>query len=233
MIDIRRADDRFETKISWLHARPSFSFAGHWDPDNTHHGLLVVHNEDVIAPSGGFDTHPHDNMEIVTWVLEGELRHRDSMGNVGVIKPGLAQRMSAGTGVLHSEHNASDSNPCHLLQMWVFPDTKGIEPGYEQRDVADRLERGGMFPLASGKHPDAAIKIHQEGATLWVGRLKAGERAALPDAKHVHAFVARGSAELEGAGTLNTSDAARLTAAGTLRVTAGPVGCELIVWETV
>src|SRR6188472_4571828 len=121
-IDVRRATTRDVTKIDWLDSKHSFSFGQHYDPANTHHGLLLVNNDDVVAPGTGFDTHPHRDMEIVTWVLEGSLEHRDSMGNSGVIYPGLAQRMSAGTGVLHSEKNGSASDTVHFVQMWVIPD---------------------------------------------------------------------------------------------------------------
>src|SRR5437868_15358426 len=118
-VSIRRAADRAVTTTSWLHSRHSFSFGDHYDAANTHHGLLLVNNDDIVAPAAGFDTHPHRDMEIVTWVLSGQLAHADSMGNSGVIYPGLAQRMSAGTGVQHSEKNGSSSEPAHFVQMWV------------------------------------------------------------------------------------------------------------------
>ena len=129
-IDIRRADDRFKTRIGWLDSKHSFSFSRHWDPDNTHHGLLLVNNDDIVLPGTGFETHPHRDMEIVTWVLQGSLVHQDSTGTAGVIYPGLAQRMSAGTGILHSEKNDSwrvdggdaHDEPVRFIQMWVIPD---------------------------------------------------------------------------------------------------------------
>ncbi len=138
-LDIRRADDRFKTRIGWLDSKHSFSFSRHWDPANTHHGLLLVNNDDVVTPGMGFETHPHRDMEIVTWVLEGSLVHQDSEGNRGVIYPGLAQRMSAGTGILHSEKNdawrvdgrEAHDEPVRFIQMWVPPDEPGIRPGYE------------------------------------------------------------------------------------------------------
>jgi redox-sensitive bicupin YhaK (pirin superfamily) len=231
-VDVRRATDRFHTKIDWLDSWHTFSFSNHYDPRNTHHGLLLVHNDDVVAPGNGFGLHPHRDMEIVTWVLDGALEHRDSIGTVDVITPGLAQRMSAGSGIRHSEMNASRTEPVHLLQMWVPPDTQNIEPSYEQQDVSDRYAKGGMFPLASGREPDAAITIHQRDATLWIAKLGPGETALLPDAPFVDAFVARGSVDLDGAGTLHTGDAVRLTAAGPVQVRAGDDGAELTVWET-
>jgi quercetin 2,3-dioxygenase len=231
-VDIRRAETRFHTDISWLDSWHSFSFGEHYDPRNTHHGLLLVHNDDVVAPGGGFGTHPHRDMEIVTWVLDGALTHRDSEGNEGTITRDVAQRMSAGTGIRHSEMNASDTEPVHLLQMWVPPDTNGLTPGYEQLDVAADFERDELFPLASGREPAAAIHINQRDATLWVARLSPGADATVPDAPFVHVFVARGSADLADAGTMHAGDAARLTAAGTPKMTGGEHGAEIVLWET-
>jgi redox-sensitive bicupin YhaK (pirin superfamily) len=231
MIDLRRADTRFHTDIAWLDSWHCFSFSSHYDPDNTHHGLLLVLNDDVIAPSGGFGTHPHRDMEIVTWVLDGSLAHRDSKGNHGVISPGIAQRMSAGRGIRHSEENASTSEPVRLLQMWVPPDTTGIEPGYEQRDVSDEMKDDQLFPLASGREQDAAIQIHQRDATLWVAHLSAGAQLTVPDAPFVHLFVATGAADLAGSESLVPGDAVRLTDAGTRRLTGGADGAHVVIWE--
>ena len=231
-ITVHRATDRFLTDIGWLHSRHSFNFGPHYSPAHQGHGLLVVNNDDVVAPGQGFGTHGHRDMEIVTWVLSGRLEHRDSEGNQGVLYPGLAQRMSAGAGIRHSEFNASPDEPVHFLQMWVLPDTPGIAPGYEQLDLNDALAAGGLVPLASGQGHEGAIRIHQRGAVLWGGRLGAGETVALPEAAHVHVFVALGSGDLEGVGPLSTGDAARLTAAGPLTFTAGPEGAELSVWAT-
>src|SRR5437763_11587212 len=173
-IDVRRATERFHTELSWLDSWHSFSFADHYDAKNTNHGLLLVNNDDVIRAGGGFGTHSHRDMEIVTWVLDGELRHRDSMGNDGVIYPGLAQRMSAGSGIAHSEMNASATADVHLVQMWVMPDTQGIAPGYEQRDVNDALASGSLVTVASGSSANGGVTIHQRDAELVVGRLEAG-----------------------------------------------------------
>ena len=170
-------------------------------------------------------------MEIVTWVLDGELGHRDSTGTDGVIYPGLAQRMSAGSGIRHSEMNASATADVHLVQMWVLPDTNGIEPGYEQRDLNDALASGGLVVVASGQGHEGAITIHQRDAVLSVGRLHPGEEVAVPDAPHVHVFVAVGSAALDGT-PLGTGDAARLTDAGSPTLTAGDDGAEVLVWAT-
>ena len=230
-IDIRRAKDRFQTRIDWLESRHSFSFARHYDPANTHHGLLLVSNDDIVRPNTGFSTHPHRDMEIVTWVLQGELEHKDSEGNIGLIYPGLAQRMSAGTGILHSEMNATKRDEdVHFVQMWVVPDTAKVRPGYAQVDINSELDRGGLVAVASGKQ-DAAIAIRQQGATLWAGRLRPGEHVTLPDSPFGHLYVARGEVTGVHVGTLVAGDAARLTRAGALQLTAGEDGAEVLVWE--
>lgn len=231
-IEIRKAGDRFHTKISWLDGNHSFSFGSHYDPANTHHGLLLVNNEDYIEPMKGFSTHPHQDMEIVTWMLEGEVEHKDSMGNAGVIYPGLAQRMSAGTGIYHSEMNSRAAGRAHLVQMWVPPDTERITPGYEQLDITSELAKGGLVPLASGSKDLAAIRIRQKDATLWVGRLPPGRTVKVPEASHVHLFVGKGSGTLAGAGELSQGDAARLVRAGSPLWTAGPRGSEVLIWQT-
>ena len=231
-IEIKKAGDRFHTKIVWLDGNHSFSFGPHYDPTNTHHGLLLVSNEDFIKPASGFSTHPHQDMEIVTWMLEGEVQHRDSEGNNGIICPGLAQRMSAGSGIYHSEMNASKDEQAHLVQMWVLPDEEGIKPGYEQLDINSELAKGGLVPVASGNKDLAAIRIRQKDATLWAGRLKAGGTVKVPEASHAHLFVAKGSGMLAGAGVLDQGDAARLVNAGSPMWTAGPHGSEVLIWQT-
>src|SRR6266567_182819 len=203
-VDIRRAETRPHTKIDWLDSKHSFSFGRHYDPANTHHGLLLVNNDDVVAPGTGFETHPHRDMEIVTWVLRGNHVHQDSEGHSGVIYPGLAQRMSAGRGILHSEKNDSwrltggpeHDEPVRFVQMWVTPDEPRIEPGYEQLEIADELLGGGLVAVASGRaeHQDqAAIRIRQQNATLHAARLAAGASVALPTAPFVHLYVPIGS----------------------------------------
>ena len=240
-VDIRRADDRFKTRIGWLDSKHSFSFSRHWDPDNTHHGLLLVNNDDIVLPGTGFETHPHRDMEIVTWVLQGSLVHQDSTGTAGVIYPGLAQRMSAGTGILHSEKNDSwtlaggthHDEPVHFVQMWVVPDEDGITPGYEQLEIDDELLRGGLIPVASGmaKHDgESAIRIKNKYAALHAARLRTGEAIELPEAPFLHLFVPRGTVTLEGAGPLSEGDAVRLTATGGQKVTATEPA-EVLLWE--
>jgi quercetin 2,3-dioxygenase len=230
-IDLRRADSRFATRTGWLDSRHSFSFGGHYDLRNTHHGLLLVNNDDVVRPNTGFQTHPHQDMEIVTWVLDGELEHQDTLGNKGVIYPGLAQRMSAGTGIWHSEMNPTGNRDVHFVQMWVQPDTERLDPGYEQLDITPQLDRGGLVPIASGRGDAAAISIRQRGAVLYGGRLRPGETVPVPDVHYAHVYVARGAATLEDAGALATGDAVRLTAAGAPRLTAdAETGAEVLIW---
>ena len=232
-IDVRCAESRFITRTDWLDSRHSFSFGGHYDPRNTHHGLLLVSNDDIVHPNTGFRTHPHQDMEILTWVIAGELEHKDTLGNQGIIYPGLAQRMSAGTGIWHSEMNPSRGEPVHFVQMWVLPDTERVDPSYEQLDINSELDRGGLVPIASGRGHQSAISIRQQGATLWGARLRPGETVRIPDARHVHLFLAKGAAELAGAGSLVAGDAVRLTNAGDPVLTADPqTGAEALIWET-
>jgi redox-sensitive bicupin YhaK (pirin superfamily) len=230
-VEIRRAADRAVTTTSWLKSRHSFSFGDHYDPDNTHHGLLLVNNDDIVEPGTGFDTHPHRDMEIVTWVLRGELTHQDSTGNRGVIYPGLAQRMSAGTGILHSEKNESPTRPVHFVQMWVVPDETAITPSYQQREIDSQLLGAGLVTIASGMPGhEAAITLHNRSAALHGTRLQPGGSVSLPQASYLHLFVARGRVTVEGAGDLDEGDAVRFTDADGRRVTAsGP--SELLIWE--
>jgi len=228
-IDIRRAADRAATTTSWLNSRHSFSFGDHYDPGNTHHGVLLVSNDDILAEAAGFNTHPHRDMEIVTWVLDGSLAHRDSAGNAGVIYPGLAQRMSAGSGITHSEKNASDTEPVRFVQMWVQPDVAGIDPSYQQQGVADDELNGRLAAIASGiPGHDAAISIHNRSAALHVARLQPGDSVTLPVAPYLHLFIARGQVEF-GPAELNEGDAVRLTAS--TGVVAARKPAELLVWE--
>ena len=254
VVEIRRAADRFATQISWLDSKHSFSFGHHYDPDNTHHGLLLVNNDDIVQPGTGFETHPHREMEIVTWVLRGSLVHQDSMGHSGVIYPGLAQRMSAGTGILHSEKNDSwrltggetliaaggssretliAAEPVHFIQMWVVPDETGIIPGYQQLEIDDELLSGGLVTIASGmpEHRNhSAISIRNRYAALHGARLQVDQSIELPQAPYLHLFVARGDVTLEGGGLLGEGDAVRLTASDGQRVTATQPS-EILVWE--
>jgi redox-sensitive bicupin YhaK (pirin superfamily) len=230
-IDVRRAGDRFHTRLPWLDSHHSFSFSRHYDPANTGHGVLLVNNDDIVRAGTGFSTHPHQDMEIVTWVLAGELEHKDSTGHKGLLYPGLAQRMSAGRGIWHSEMNPRGDADVHFVQMWVLPDTERIDPGYEQLDINGELGQGGLVPIASGRGHDAAISIRQKDAVLWGGRLQGNESVSVPEARMAHLFVARGDLDFQGVGRLDAGDAVRLTGAGAPLLTAGAEGAEILIWE--
>ncbi len=232
MIDVRRGGERFETTTDWLTSRHSFSFGQHYDPDNVGHAVLVALNEDVVAPGHGYDLHPHADLEIVTWVLAGSLVHEDSHGHSGVLTPGVVQRLSAGSGVQHSERNDAPgaAEPTRFVQMWVRPDESGLTPSFAR----SRVDVRGVTALASGiPGLDAAVRLHTLGAALHVARLAPGESVVLPDAPRLHVFVARGSVDLEGAGRLAEGDAARFTAEGGPRVTgtAEAPSSEVLTWQ--
>jgi len=238
-VSLRRGADRHQTRIGWLHGRHSFDTGIDPFGADTHHGVLVVSNHDTIAPRSGFDTHPHRDMEIVTWVLNGSLVHQDSEGHNGLIYPNLAQRMTAGTGIRHSEKNDHPAanpdadRPLDLVQMWVVPDENGVEPGYEQLELDPSDIQGKLAVVASGmaRHRDqAAIRIRNRYAALHVARLETGESIAVPDAPFAHVYVARGRMDLEAAGPLDAGDAARLTAAGERRLGAAEPS-EVLIWE--
>jgi redox-sensitive bicupin YhaK (pirin superfamily) len=229
--EIRTAASRAVTTTPWLTSRHSFSFGDHYDPDNTHFGLLLVNNDDIVSPARGFDTHPHRDMEIVTWVLRGRLSHRDSAGNHGVIYPGLAQRMSAGSGIMHSERNDSPGEPVHFVQMWVVPDEAGVQPSYQQHEVDEKLLAGSLVTIASGMPAhDAAITLHNRNAALHGTRLLPGAAVNVPQAPYLHLYLAAGRVNVEGIGTLHQGDAVRFTDADGRRVTASEPS-ELLIWE--
>ena len=236
-IQVVRSAARFRTRTDWLYSRSSFSFGDHYDPENVGHGALVVSNDDVVATGRGFDDHPHRDAEIVTWVLSGSLLHEDSAGHRGITHRGLAQRMTAGRGIVHAERNDAyrldpdaPVEPVRFVQMWVLPDAPGAEPSYGQREV-DLAELGrGWRPVASGAHPDAAVTLGRTGATLWVTVLAPGVARTLPVAPWVHLYVAGGEVELESAGRLAAGDAVRLWGEQPLRVT-GVQTAELLLWQ--
>jgi redox-sensitive bicupin YhaK (pirin superfamily) len=173
MMILRRADARGRSRFDWLDSRHSFSFGDYFDPQHMGFGPLRVINEDRVTPGAGFGAHGHRDMEIVSWVLEGAMEHRDSLGTGSVIRPGEVQRMTAGTGIRHSEFNHSPTDPLHFLQIWILPEREGLEPGYEQRAFADEDLRGGLKLVAGRGGRDGAITVHQD-ADLYVGRLAAG-----------------------------------------------------------
>jgi quercetin 2,3-dioxygenase len=237
-ISVVRAKARLRTETSWLDSRHCFSYGRHYDPDNTHHGLLVVCNDDRLRGSTGFGEHAHRDMEIVTWMVEGELEHRDCAGaGTNVLRPGMVRRLSAGAGVRHSDMNPAGWVPARYIEMWIPPDREGLEPSLELADVNEALADGGLVAVASGLDHPGTVHLHQPQAVLWAGRLIPGETVMLPDAAHVHVFVVLGgglldTGSLAGTGKIFEGDSVRLTAAGSPTFTAGPDGAELLVWET-
>lgn len=216
MKTFRRAADRGHANHGWLDSFHSFSFADYYDPAHMGFGALRVINEDRVQPGMGFGTHGHRDMEIVSYVLAGALEHRDSMGNGSVIRPGQVQRMSAGTGVRHSEFNASKSEPVHFLQIWIVPDARGLKPAYGQLAFDREAARRAFVLLASKEGRDGSIQVHQD-VDLWVTRLDAGERRerTLGPGRQAWVHVARGSVSLNGA-ALREGDGAAVSAEETL-----------------
>jgi redox-sensitive bicupin YhaK (pirin superfamily) len=178
MITLRRAEDRGKSNLGWLDSRHTFSFADYYDPGQLGFSALRVINDDRVAPGRGFGTHPHRDMEIISYVLEGAIEHKDSLGTGSTIVPGDVQRMTAGTGVLHSEFNPSKSEPVHFLQIWILPEKTGLAPGYEQRTFAPEETSGKLRLVASREGRDGSITVHQD-MQLFAGKLGKGERAHL------------------------------------------------------
>ncbi|MDF6101429.1 pirin family protein [Gordonia hongkongensis] len=240
-----RGDDRPVTATDWLTSRHCFSFGDHYDPSNTHFGALLAVNDEVVAPGAGFGLHTHQESEIVTWVVAGTLVHRDSAGHSGVLYPGLVQRMSAGTGVEHSERNDSwpdlpdaGTEPVRYVQMWLMPDRHGLAPSYAQADVRDRLAAGGLVPIASGvADVDAAVSVANSGATLFAARLRPGETVEVPASRFTHLFVVDGQVEVDGVrdgeiGILGPGDALRGIDSASFQIRAGDDSdAEVLVWS--
>ena len=219
MILIRNSNDRGHADLGWLDSRFTFSFADYYDPQHIHFRSLRVMNDDHIAAGAGFPTHPHRDMEIVTYVLEGALEHRDSMGNGSVIRPGDVQYMSAGTGVTHSEFNASDKEPVHLYQIWMFPDQKGHNPAYDQKHFAENDKRGNLRLVVSPDGRDGSVKIRQDNE-LYAAVLAPGESVqhTLKPKRHAYLQVARGSVTLNGQ-PLETGDGAAISEEKSINLT--------------
>jgi quercetin 2,3-dioxygenase len=218
MIHVRKADERGHFDHGWLDTYHTFSFADYYDPDSMGFRALRVINEDRVKPGHGFGTHSHRDMEIVTYVLEGSLAHRDSMGTGSVIRPGEVQRMSAGTGVLHSETNPSRDEAVHFLQIWILPERRGIEPGYEQKAFPAAERKDHLRLVASPDGGDGSLTIHQD-AKLFAGTLTDGKTITYELAKGRYAWlqVARGTVDLNGQ-TLNAGDGAAIEDERTLNL---------------
>jgi len=230
MMSLRKSGERGRADHGWLKSFHSFSFADYYDPDHMGFGGLRVINEDWIAPGTGFGTHGHRDMEIVTYVLEGELAHRDSMGNGAVMVPGDVQRMSAGTGVMHSEYNHAPADTTHLLQIWIEPGERGMAPGYEQKHFTAEEKRGRLRLVASPDGRDGAVTLHAP-ARLHAGLFDGSEKArlALDPAQLAYVHVVRGQIQVNGA-PLQTGDAAMLSDEPSLQLDGGK-GAEVLVFE--
>ena len=219
MITIRKSNERGHADHGWLNTHFTFSFAEYYDPKHVQFRTLRVMNDDRVAGGGGFPMHPHRDMEIVTYVLEGALEHRDSMGNGSVIRPGDIQYMSAGTGVTHSEFNASKTEPVHLYQIWMFPESQGLKPAYDQKNFSQAEKRGKLRLIASPDGRDGSVKIRQHNE-LFATVLGKGESVTreLPLDRHAYVQVARGSVKLNGK-DLAEGDGAAISAEKSLELT--------------
>jgi redox-sensitive bicupin YhaK (pirin superfamily) len=220
MIQIRKAEERGHANHGWLDTYHSFSFASYRDPRHMGFRCLRVMNEDFVQPGHGFGMHPHHDMEIVTYVLDGALEHKDSLGNGEVLRPGEFQRMSAGTGITHSEFNPSDTEPVHLYQIWLYPDRRGLAPGYEQKRFPDKERRNRLRLVASPDADDSSLLIHQD-ACVYLSSLDVGRRVSheLKPGRHGWLQALRGAVSLNGL-DLKASDGAAVSDEGTLEIVA-------------
>ena len=230
MIEIRKAGERGMADHGWLQSAHSFSFAGYHDPRHMGYGPLRVINEDRVQPGMGFGTHGHRDMEILSYVLEGELSHKDNMGNGSVIVPGDVQRMSAGRGVLHSEFNPSRENGVHFLQVWIEPSQRGIPASYEQARIESADKRGRLALIAAPAGEGGAVELHQD-ARVYAGMFDADESASLPlrEGRRAYVHVARGAVAVNGT-PLGPGDAAMLENESEVRLSQGD-GAEVLVFE--
>jgi redox-sensitive bicupin YhaK (pirin superfamily) len=220
-MDVRRADDRGLANFGWLHSRHTFSFGSYFDPQQVGFSDLLVINDDRVSPGRGFDTHGHRDMEIFSYVLEGGLQHRDSMGTGSVIRPGDVQMMSAGTGVMHSEFNASREEFVHFLQIWIVPDRKGVAPRYQQRHFTPDEKRGRLRLIISPDGTVGSLSVHQD-VLVYAGLFDGDERQVLqlPQDRYAYVHVASGSVEVNGE-RLGEGDGARLRNPGEIRLSGG------------
>jgi redox-sensitive bicupin YhaK (pirin superfamily) len=230
MITVRHAAERGQTKLDWLDSWHSFSFGDYYDPDHNQFRSLRVLNDDKVAPGAGFGMHPHRDFEIVTYVVSGALEHKDSLGTGAVVRPGEVQRMTAGTGVLHSEFNPSATEPVHLLQIWLTPERRGLTPGYEQKAFSESDRRGQWRLVASHDGREGSVTIHQD-AEVYATLLEPGESAShsLRPGRFGWVQVARGAVTLNGR-PLATGDAAAVSEEPTLKVVA-TASAELLLFD--
>jgi redox-sensitive bicupin YhaK (pirin superfamily) len=216
MIQTIRSEDRYHTETDWLNTKWHFSFDHYHDPNNMSFGPLRVFNDDTVAPAGGFPTHGHREMEIITYVIDGALEHKDNMGNTGVIRPGEIQRMSAGTGVRHSEYNRSETDPVRLIQLWILPEAQRLQPSWEQKSFSLSDRAGKLLPIAvpAGSNGDSnrsTVQIHQD-ATIYTSLLAPGQSVThkLASARRAYVFVIDGDLQLNGS-KLAPGDQARVS----------------------
>jgi len=231
MITVRPASDRGAANFGWLDSRHTFSFGNYYDPSHMGFASLRVINEDKVTPGQGFGTHGHRDMEIVTYVLDGALEHKDSLGTGSVIRPGDVQRMSAGTGIRHSEFNASNTDPVHFLQIWIMPEAEGIDPGYEQISIAPETKQGQLRLVGSRDGRDGSVTIHQD-VSLYATTLSEGDRVehTLTPGRVAWVQVARGAADLNGH-ALTAGDGAAVSALDRLNLTGTAAGAEVLVFD--
>ena len=230
MIQLRRGNERGRTELDWLDSYHTFSFGDYYDPQHMGFRHLRVINEDRVKPGGGFPTHSHRDMEILTYVLEGALEHKDSLGNGSAIRPGEVQRMSAGTGISHSEYNHSQTEPVHLLQIWILPEKRGLTPSYEQHSFIGK-ERSGTWQLIAARGGrDGAVIVHQD-VDVFVARLAPRGQAShrLKPGRHAWVQVARGVVVLNGTG-LRQGDGAAVSADGILEFSANEMS-EILLFD--
>jgi redox-sensitive bicupin YhaK (pirin superfamily) len=229
MITLRKASDRGLTKIDWLNSRHTFSFGDYFDPKENGFSVLRVINDDWIAEAKGFGTHPHRDMEIITYVLKGAVEHRDSLGTRSVIPAGDVQRMTAGTGIQHSEFNPSPAEPLHLLQIWILPEARGIKPGYEQKTLGDRT-KGKLALVASHAGGDGALKINQD-TDLYIGALDKGQalEKEIAAGRNAYVHVSRGKLDLNGI-ALGEGDGAKISDESHLKF-AAPEDAEVLLFD--
>ena len=231
MMTIRRAKERGHANHGWLNAHHTFSFADYHDPRWMGFRTLRVINDDTIAGGGGFGTHPHRDMEIITYILSGALQHRDSMGHEAVLKPGDVQRISAGTGIAHSEFNYSPIEPVHLLQIWILPNAKSLPPGYDQKSFADQFQPGRLVPVVSSTGHNGSLKINQD-VELLIGKFNAGDKAAhnLKPGRHAWVQVATGKISLNGQ-ELKAGDGAAISDETSLNIVAGKEPSQVLLFD--
>jgi redox-sensitive bicupin YhaK (pirin superfamily) len=230
MLEVRRSGERGYADHGWLKSFHTFSFADYFDPQHIEFGPLRVINEDRVAPGAGFGTHGHRDMEILSYVLSGELAHRDSTGTSSTIRPGDVQRMSAGRGVQHSEFNASKTEPVHFLQIWIQPERTGIAPGYEDKHFSTQERRGQLRLIASPDRASGSLLIHQD-ARVYAGLFDGDEsaRIELPKGRQVYVHLARGTLQANDT-ALTAGDALKLTDTDTLQLKAGH-DAEVLVFD--